>query len=220
MKKPIGALVAAALLATSAARATEPPAPEATPEPLPALPAPTQPVGAPVDTAALPQPTGAPAAPTAETPAAPPSAEPAPRRHPTRELTWDLNLEGGVGKRFLDGEGLGGFGRIRAGLLHIDESDIASPRLLALGLTYDLSDFEPATFGIQGELISVGSGLWAQVGGMIDTEPRPGFMGALGWSLFGAEAQVRWDEPHGATFGLYGKVRIPISVILYALREP
>jgi hypothetical protein len=203
---PLAALV---LVSSSGALAAEPATPA---EPLPTLPAPSEPPRGLFDAAALPPPEGPPA--PAEPPATPP------KRPPASRWTWDLNLEGALGKRFLDDEGLGGFGRVRAGLLHIDESELSSPRLSALGLTYELSDFRPATFGLQGEFLSVGAGLWAQLGAMIDTQPRPGFMGAVGWSLFGAEAQVRWEEDHGAVFGVYGKLRVPISVIVYALEDP
>lgn len=219
------ALCLAAIAQSSASRAAEPaapaapPAPVATPaapiagEPLPALPPPSAPAQGLFDAAALPPPAGAPA----PAPDAPPATPP--KGGPRSRWTWDLNLEGALGTRFLDGEGLGGFGRARAGILHIDESDLTSPQLLSLGLTYELSDFAPVTIGLQGELTSIGTGLWAQLGAVIDTQPRPGFVGAVGWSLFGAEAQVRWDEDHGSVVGLYGKLRIPISVIVYALDD-
>lgn len=214
-----GALVLAALVSSaSASFAAEPNAAPASPpapsEALPTLPAPIQPPQGLFDAATVPPPDGPPA-PAA---AAPAQAAPPTGGAPSR-WTWDLNLEGGLGKRFLDGEGLGGFGRVRGGLLYVDQSDLSSPQLLALGLTYEPSDFRLGTFGLQGELTSIGTGLWAQLGVVVDSQPRPGFVGAAGWSLFGAEAQVRWEEEHGAVFGVYGKLRLPISVIVYALEE-
>ncbi len=182
----------------------EPASPEVPAEPLPQLPSSGEPLPPPVDVASIPS-----ADKAVDGPAMPRST-----------LTWDLNLEGALGKRLLDGEGLGGFGRIRGGLLYIDESDLASPSFLSLGLTYDLSDFSPGTFGLQGELMSLSSGLWGQLGVAVDTQPKPAIMGAFGFSLVGAEAQLRWDEDEGRYFALYGKIRIPISVIARALRQP
>jgi len=144
-----------------------------------------------------------------------------PKKPPPNTLTWDLNIDGGVGAAFESDTHLTGFGRIRGGLLLIDESDIASPSFSALGLTYEASDLSPAAFGIQVERMSLSTGLWGQLGAMLDIQPRPGFMAAVGWSLFGAEAQVRWDKApgEGAFFAIYGKLRIPVSIIAYAMRQ-
>ncbi len=61
------------------------------------------------------------------------------------------------------------------------------------------------------------SGFWAQVGGLLDIRPRPGFMASVGWSLFGVELQQRNDEQFGAVTSFYGKIRIPVRIIVKAL---
>lgn len=159
--------------------------------------------------------------PPAALPGAAPSLQPVPStpERPRQTVTWDLNLDGAIGHSF-EGEGhLSGFGRVRGGLLLFNESDLQAPVFYALGLTYELSDFSPATFGLQVEAISLNSGLWLQLGAMVDVQPRPGAMAAVGFSLVGAEAQVRWSEGEGAFFALFAKLRIPLGVIAVALKD-
>ena len=170
----------------------------------------------------------APATPAA-TPAAPePSAAATRRPEPRRELTWDLNLEGGLGHSLADGGGFSGFGRVRGGLLLIDASQVGAPRFYSLGVFTDLSNLDPearavrdgmiVTYGVQGEVLDLNSGLWAQLGIGVDTAPRPVFVGSVGWSLFGFEAQGRFDPEAGAYAALFGKLRVPIGIIAAATR--
>lgn len=42
-------------------------------------------------------------------------------------------------------------------------------------------------------------------------------MAAIGWSLFGVEAQVRTYDALGSGVAIYAKVRIPIGVMAYTL---
>jgi hypothetical protein len=58
-----------------------------------------------------------------------------------------------------------------------------------------------------------------QLGALLDTQPRPGGMVSVGYTLFGAELQLRSDEPTGATFAVYAKLRIPIGFLAYELRQ-
>ena len=76
-----------------------------------------------------------------------------------------------------------------------------------------------ATFGVQAEYISDNSGFWVQVGALLDTQPRPGAMAAVGYSLVGAEVQVRSYEGIGTIAALYAKLRIPIGFLAYELRQ-
>ena len=185
--------------------------------------------------------TEAPAPPTAEQPTAPPPAvAPAPAAAPPetaappstkkkpkiygqspdamgeRALTWDLNIDGAFGRAFGDVDKPAGFARIRGGILRIRE-----PLFLAVGATYEFSSFTPATFGVQAEAMHLSTGLWIQAGAMIDVQPKPGVMAAVGWSLLGAEIQYRSYDKYGLndTLAFYGKIRIPISIISWALRE-
>ncbi|MDI3283708.1 hypothetical protein [Polyangium sp. 15x6] len=131
--------------------------------------------------------------------------------------TWDANVEGGIGALFEERAHLSGFGRVRGGLLRVDERSVSEPRFLALGLTYELSDFSPATFGIEVEALGLASGAWLQLGALVDVQPRPGAKLALGWSLFGVEGQVRWDKDDGVVWAAYGKLRVPVGILGWAL---
>lgn len=131
--------------------------------------------------------------------------------------TWDANLDGALGYSWEGNNHLTGFGRARFGLLYVNEEDLQAPHYYSLGATYEFSDFNPATFGVQFEHMSLNSGTWVQAGLLMDIQPRPGFMLAGGLSLLGVEAQVRWAENDGAFFAIFGKLRIPISIIAIAL---
>jgi hypothetical protein len=130
-----------------------------------------------------------------------------------RATTWDLNLEGALGSTFGSGHELTGFGRARGGVLAVRDANV-----FALGATYEYSNFQKATFGVQGEYINDNSGFWLQLGALLDIQPRPGAMLALGYTVFGAELQVRSYEPMGVTFAAYAKIRLPIGFIAYELR--
>lgn len=88
----------------------------------------------------------------------------------------------------------------------------------ALGVTYEYSSLSPATFGIQGETLNLELGLWAQLGGFVDVSGHFGGQVAAGWSLFGVEGQYRGVEDVGAAWALFGKVRLPVSIIARALK--
>jgi hypothetical protein len=130
-----------------------------------------------------------------------------------RVTTWDLNLEGALGSTLGSGHALTGFGRARAGVLALRDANV-----FALGLTYEYSNLQHATFGLQGEYINDDSGFWAQLGALLDGRPRPGGMLALGYTLVGAELQLRSYEATGLTFAAYLKLRIPIGFIAAELR--
>ena len=151
---------------------------------------------------------------------APPPAPPEPKPAPLSAIStsWDLNIEGAAGHAFDGAAGWSGLGRVRAGIQRFDQRDRADAKFLMVGLSYELSDVSKATFLLQGEVLSLTSGTWLQLGAGADITPRPAFMGALGWSLFGIEGQARWDDPQGAFFAVYGKVRVPIGVIVQATR--
>jgi hypothetical protein len=134
-------------------------------------------------------------------------------------VTWDANIDGALGYSFEADNHFTGFARARVGLLFVNEEDIQAPLFRSLGVTYEFSDFTPATFGIQAESMWLNSGVWLQAGALIDIQPRPGFMLAAGISLLGVEGQVRWSEDDGPFVAIFGKLRIPLGVIGVALRE-
>ncbi len=159
------------------------------------------------------------------TPAAPPSATPTATKEPPpiellgpkmgkRLLTWDANIDGAYGYIFGSKKTDSGFVRARGGLLWVRD-----PNFFSLGLTYELSPESVATVGVQGEAMHLDSGMWIQVGGQLDLEhkARPSGIVAVGWSILGVETQVRSYEGFGVAPAVFGKLRIPLGVIGFAL---
>lgn len=132
-----------------------------------------------------------------------------------RDFTWDANLEGALGPGFPE-EGsakLLGFARVRVGAMLI-----AAPHFLMVGATYEFSNKSFATFGLQFEYMHLTSGAWMQVAPLFDAEhPRPGVSLAAGWATFGVELQQRAYEGLGQTTALFGKIRFPVGVFVWAL---
>lgn len=155
----------------------------------------------------------------AVSPDAPIKVEPQHKKRRSRYITWDANVDGALGYAYERDGHLSGFGRVRAGVLFVNEEDIQAPAFRAIGLTYDFSDLTPATFGLQFETLSLNSGAWFQAGAMVDIQPRPGFMLAAGLSLIGVEGQVRWSKEEGAFLAVYGKLRVPVGIIAVALSD-
>jgi hypothetical protein len=133
-----------------------------------------------------------------------------------RATTWDLNIDGAFGRYFGDTDRWTGFVRARGGLLIIRE-----PLYNAVGVTYEYSPESYATLGVQAEILHLELGFWGQLGGLLNLDTRnggpvrPGLMAAVGWSLFGVEAQYRTynNEGLGSGVAIYGKVRLPISIM-------
>lgn len=158
------------------------------------------------------------AAPTTPAPAAPAvspelAAATASGLNYERDTTWDLNLEGGYGRFFSDPAKNTGFVRARGGVLFIRNSTYR-----ALGITYEYSALSPAAFGVQGEVLNLELGLWTQLGGFVDVSGHFGAQLAAGWSLFGVEGQYRAVQDRGSGFAVFGKLRLPISIIARALK--
>ncbi len=139
-------------------------------------------------------------------------------------LKFDLNIDGGLGKA-LERNRMSGFVRARLGVLQVlnGPTPDASPLYISGGATLACSDISPLAVGAQGEVMHLGTGLWAQAGGFVDViTPSPGLALAAGWSLVGFEAQYRFvdqdrqpDMPR-ADWVLYGKLRAPITIIMSA----
>ncbi len=152
-----------------------------------------------------------------------PSSKPIPQRR-GGSSRFDLNIEGGLGKT-LQRDGLTGFARARAGWLTVVEprNPQGSPLYVTVGGTLATSDLGLFSVGLQGELMHLSSGFWAQGGGFVDvTKPGPGVALSAGWSLFGVEFQRRFvDEGRALTepradWAVYGKLRIPVTIIMSA----
>ncbi|WP_394844136.1 hypothetical protein LZC95_44670 [Pendulispora brunnea] len=131
----------------------------------------------------------------------------------THVVTWDANIEGGFGRAYGDNHARTvSFGRIGGGVMWVHGQWFTMGRVF-----YDLSNFTPGTFGVQIEQMHLSSGVWIQAGGGVDVEPRPMGMLAVGWSVLGVEAQYRSFGDGGIGPAIFGKLRIPIGVIGFAL---
>ena len=139
-----------------------------------------------------------------------------------RYFGLDLDVSGGGGYHWGE-RGIGrpvGFGKIRGGLMYA-----TWPFVYSIGATFESNNLSPAAWGLQAEVTHIGAGIWLQVGGMIDWKAQGAFTAALGWSVFGIEAQLRGyqdalPEPtqyFGYGISILGKVRVPIGFILYVL---
>jgi hypothetical protein len=126
-------------------------------------------------------------------------------------LSWDLNLEGGLGSA---PPTLFALGRLRAGLLVYQ-----GPWYGAVGVTYEISTLALAAIGVQGEILHLGTGLWAQLGGALSTRGQPSAMFAFGWSLVGIEGEWRAPTLAGPNWVILGKLRIPVALIVMAIQR-
>ncbi|HEY5372915.1 MAG TPA: hypothetical protein VIK01_04480 [Polyangiaceae bacterium] len=154
----------------------------------------------------------APAAPTPIAPAAPPIV---PSSFGRKFTTWDASLDAGYGHQFGDNARGLWLGRAGAGLLFVRD-----PTFYTLGLSYEYSTLSRASLGLDAEVMQLDSGLWVQARASSDLDHgmRPGASLSLGWSLFAIEADVRSRES-GAVTALYGKLRIPLGLIGFALQR-
>ena len=131
-----------------------------------------------------------------------------------RHTTWDLNFEGGFGHVFSSPTRGNAFVRGRAGVTFVRD-----PFYDTLGITYEYSGLSPATFGLQAEVAWLEKGFWAQAGLLYDVSSRAGLMSALGWALFGVEGEYRNAEATGNAWAIYGKIRLPVSLLVRVLAD-
>ncbi len=131
-------------------------------------------------------------------------------------LTYDINLEGGVGYLFSSPTRWNGIARGGLGVTWVKD-----PFWNTLRFTYEYSGLADATWGAQIEMAWFERGLWAQAGGLYDFKGpgHGGVMGAIGFAIFGVEGEYRGAEPTGKAWGVYLKARLPVSALIQALTE-
>ncbi len=125
--------------------------------------------------------------------------------------TWDLNIDAGLGS--ILGEQFSAMARIRAGV-----QVIRYPLYFTLGPTLEVASGLSPALGLQGEIMQRNYGTWFQVGGMVDTQKNPAWMASAGISFIGVEVQSRFEENQGTDLAVYGKIRIPLSMIFRVLK--
>ena len=136
-----------------------------------------------------------------------------------RVTTWDLNLDFGYGAVIDTPENRPSyFMRARTGVLHVRDD-----WFYTAGVTYDIvkvfrvGGYDATNFGLQLEAMHIQYGVWGQVGGLVDFTGHGGVTVAAGWSLFGVEYQARTYEDLGPVQAIYGKIRIPVTIIYHAV---
>ncbi|HXX67515.1 MAG TPA: hypothetical protein VEK07_10055 [Polyangiaceae bacterium] len=126
--------------------------------------------------------------------------------------TWDLDVEGGVGRYFGSSDRWTGLVRGRAGILFVRD-----PRYDSVGVSFEYSSLAKATFGVEVEIARIDAGFWAQAGALLDVSARPGGLLSGGWSILGLEAQVRSFAGLGLGVTVFAKVSVPIGVVAHVL---
>jgi len=129
-----------------------------------------------------------------------------------RATTWDLDVEGGVGRYFGSSDRWAGLVRGRAGILFVRD-----PVYDSVGVSFEYSSLSKATFGVEVEIARVDAGFWAQAGALLDVSARPGGLISAGWSLFGLEAQLRSFPGLGLGVTVFAKVSVPIGIVAHVL---
>lgn len=129
-----------------------------------------------------------------------------------RATTWDLDIEGAIGRYFGSSDRWTGLVRARGGVLFVRD-----PVYDSIGATFECSSLSKATFGIQVEVSRIDAGFWAQAGALLDVTARPGAMLSGGWSIFGLEGQVRSYAGLGFGVTVFAKVSIPIGIVAHVL---
>jgi hypothetical protein len=131
-----------------------------------------------------------------------------------RHLTWDLDLNGGVGREFSDGNAYFGTARARTGVLWIRE-----PRYYSLGATASVSSRLPLAFGVEAEYLNTASGFWIEPHAFLDVEGHPGGALTLGFGIFGLSGQVRQVEGGDSSTALCLLLRLPVRLLVWAFER-
>ncbi|MBI5508520.1 MAG: hypothetical protein HY903_07190 [Deltaproteobacteria bacterium] len=120
----------------------------------------------------------------------------------------NLDLELAYGRTYHTAQRTSGAARIRVGGLFVYE-----PWYPSLGVFLQLSTQAPPVVGVEGELMHLWRGTWAQLGAGLDFRARYGALLSVGWSAFGVQTEV-WRAPtHDVTWAVLGKLRLPLGVL-------
>ena len=133
---------------------------------------------------------------------------------PWVEDSWDLNLEMGVGAVFRPRGSFDIFGRLRVGAIFIRDTWGWS-----LGATVDVGPDGWVAPGLQGEALHLVSKSWLQVGSSVSLSEVVTLSVGGGWSFVGVELQMRMDTVGTLGGAIYGKLRIPVRMLMFWL-EP
>ena len=129
--------------------------------------------------------------------------------------TWDLELSGGLGTALTDeASALAGLVETRMGALWLRGDDF-----YALGMTAGWMSPDVVYGALEVDWMNIARGLWGQAA--LGPTVQGALMAkvAVGFSLFGADFRTLW-EPGGETvLAVFGRVRIPVRLILFGLTD-
>jgi len=128
-----------------------------------------------------------------------------------RGISWDLELEGGVVAYGDPGVRYRGMGRIRAGVLLIDE-----PHYLSLGAAFE-GWGQVEAFTLETVYSHILSGLWAEAGLGVTLEKEFTLHVSAGWSVVGVEFQKNFGDGPRDNLAVITKIRIPIGILVFGL---
>ena len=72
--------------------------------------------------------------------------------------------------------------------------------------------------GVHGEFAHIGYGLWTNLGATVNLDGHLAGNLGVGWSFFGAEARVQQVAAGDPVLELYGKLRIPVRLLIMAFK--
>lgn len=124
-----------------------------------------------------------------------------------RGITWDVQLEGGIGLQLADDVVFIGFGRLRGGLLWLLE-----PWLLFAGVTGEVGRLANYGVGAQLEVAHTENGMSGQLGMTYADGARGIFHASVGYALLNLE----WQHDFGGRYAsnaLFLKLRVPIGAL-------
>jgi hypothetical protein len=139
----------------------------------------------------------------------------------------EVRIESGGGSAYLRGTmvdihadiGYAYKDKILAAKARVGGTLVLDPFFLTLGPTVEIKSKLPTTFGLQAEMMHLGSGLWLQLSPMVDIKGEAGGSVAAGWSILGVEYQEYINRKKLSPM-LFVKLRMPFSLIYYAIERP
>lgn len=125
-----------------------------------------------------------------------------------RGVSWDAQLEGGLGIALRNDLPHSWFGRARVGMLVVHE-----PLIFAFGPTVEVGGLIGLGVGGQVDLIHLATGMSLEAGGAAAASDELVTHLSLGYSIFGLEWQHRFARQ--SADALMFRLRVPVGVIAF-----
>lgn len=102
--------------------------------------------------------------------------------------------------------------RLRVGITTVKE-----PLFATAGVVAEIGTKQRPVFGVQMEAMHLHLGLWGELGVGLNTRKHVSAHVSAGWSILGVEYQMNNLDVHGGSRVWLGKVKVPVSLLMYAL---